>query len=250
MQFLGLIPCRYASTRFPGKPLADIAGKTMIRRVYEQASKALEHVYVATDDDRIANHVKDFGGNVVMTSVDHRSGTERCAEAIKKISAIEEDSKYRVVINIQGDEPFIKPEQLRLLMSCFDDEKIQIATLATPIIHEDDVFNPNVVKVVRDRDLQAIYFSRSPVPYLRNVERGKWATSHQFLKHLGMYAYRTQVLKEITLLKPSTLEMAEFLEQNRWLENGYAILVETTQMESLAIDTPEDLERSITFLKE
>lgn len=249
MHYIGIIPARYASTRFPGKPLVDIGGITMIQRVYEQASKALEWVYVATDDDRIADCVKAFGGNVVMTSTEHKSGTDRCAEAIKKIQLSEEKAKFDVVINIQGDEPFIKPEQLRLLKSCFDDEKIQIATLAKQITENDDIFNPNVVKVLRNRELQAIYFSRSPIPYLRNEAKENWHNAYSFYKHLGIYAYRTITLKQITMLQPSPLELAESLEQNRWLENGYTILVEKTDFETVAIDTPEDLEKVREMLK-
>jgi 3-deoxy-manno-octulosonate cytidylyltransferase (CMP-KDO synthetase) len=243
MNYLGLIPARYASTRFPGKPLVDIGGKTMIQRVYEQAAKAIEWVFVATDDDRIAAHVESFGGKVVMTSKDHKSGTDRCAEAIKKIQLIENDLKFDVVINIQGDEPFIKPEQLRLLKSSFEDEKVEIATLAKIITDNQDVINPNVVKVIRDKDQFAIYFSRSPIPYLRNENPENWASVFSFLKHLGIYGYRVNTLKQITLIKPSTLELAESLEQNRWVENGFKIYVETTKFETIAIDTPEDLDK-------
>lgn len=243
MQYIGIIPARYASTRFPGKPLVNIGGKTMIQRVYEQASKALSYVYVATDDDKIAEKVTSFGGKVVMTSVDHKSGTDRCAEAIKKIQLIEEGNKFDVIINIQGDEPFVKPEQLRLLKSCFDDEKVQIATLSKQITENADIFNPNVVKILRDKEFGAIYFSRSPIPYLRNEPQENWHKAFAFHKHLGLYAYRTSVLKQITMLTPSSLELAESLEQNRWLENGYHIHVETTNFETIAIDTPEDLEK-------
>lgn len=243
MNYLGLIPARYASTRFPGKPLVDIGGKSMIQRVYEQASKAIECVYVATDDERIEQHVVSFGGKVVLTSKDHKSGTDRCAEAVKKIRLIEEDLKFDVVINIQGDEPFIKPEQLRLIKSSFEDENVQIATLAKQIAENSDILNPNVVKVIRDKDQFAIYFSRSPIPYVRNENQEKWQASFPFLKHIGIYAYRTDVLKQITLLKPSALELAESLEQNRWIENGYKVYVETTKLETVAIDTPEDLEK-------
>lgn len=243
MQFIGIIPARYASTRFPGKPLADIGGKTMIQRVYEQASKALDTVYVATDDERIAQNIESFGGKYVMTSKDHKSGTDRCSEAIKKIQMDEPEKKFDVIINIQGDEPFIKPEQLRLLMSCFVDENVQIATLAKPIEEEEELFNPNIVKVIRNKDSNAIYFSRSTIPYIRNEDKSNWLKSFGFLKHIGIYAYKTLTLKQLTLLQPSSLELAESLEQNRWLENGYAIYVEPTKFETLAIDTPEDLEK-------
>ena len=243
MQYIGLIPARYASTRFPGKPLVDIGGKTMIQRVYEQASKALEWVYVATDDERIAENVNSFGGRVVMTSSNHKSGTDRCSEAIKKIQLIEDKARFDVVINIQGDEPFVKPEQLRLLKSCFDDENVQIATLANKIVDKDELFSPNVVKVITDKEYQATYFSRWPIPYIRNEEQENWLKAYPFLKHVGIYAYRTLILKQITMLPPSSLEIAESLEQNRWIENGYKIFVKQTQFETVAIDTPEDLEK-------
>jgi 3-deoxy-manno-octulosonate cytidylyltransferase (CMP-KDO synthetase) len=243
MEFVGIIPARYASTRFPGKPLVDIGGKTMIQRVYEQASKALKWVYVATDDDRIAENVKSWGGRVVMTSSEHKSGTDRCSEAIKKIQIVEDEVKFDVVINIQGDEPFIKPEQLRLLKSTFEDPNVNIATLAKRIEDKDDIFNPNVVKVIIDKELQAIYFSRSPIPYIRNEQPENWLTAYPFLKHIGIYAYRVVTLRQITLLSPSAIELAESLEQNRWIENGYRISVETTKFETVAIDTPEDLEK-------
>ena len=243
MEFIGIIPARYASTRFPGKPLVDIGGKTMIQRVYEQASQALRWVYVATDDERIAENVKSFGGKVVMTSVNHKSGTDRCFEAIRKIQLFEEGVKFEVVINIQGDEPFIRPEQLRLLKSCFDDDKVQIATLAKRIEDKDDIFNPNVVKVIVDKELQAVYFSRSPLPYIRNEQPENWLSAYPFLKHVGIYAYRVVTLRQITMLQPSAIELAESLEQNRWIENGYKINVETTKFETIAIDTPADLEK-------
>jgi 3-deoxy-manno-octulosonate cytidylyltransferase (CMP-KDO synthetase) len=243
MQFIGIIPARYASTRFPGKPLIDLGGKTMIQRVYEQASKALEWVYVATDDERIFDHVQSFNGKVVMTSKNHRSGTDRCSEAIKIIQANEEGRQFDVAINIQGDEPLIKPEQLRLLMSCFEEESIQIATLAKLIEDNDEIFNPNVVKVIRNKDCNAIYFSRSPIPYIRNEQQENWHKAFSFLKHIGIYAYKISVLKHLTMLVPTPLEIAESLEQNRWLENGHSIYVETTKFETFAIDTPEDLEK-------
>jgi 3-deoxy-manno-octulosonate cytidylyltransferase (CMP-KDO synthetase) len=243
MEFIGIIPARYASTRFPGKPLVDIGGKTMIQRVYEQASQALKWVYVATDDDRIAENVKSFGGRVIMTSPNHKSGTDRCSEAIKKIQYLEEGVKFDVVINIQGDEPFIKPEQLRLLKSCFEDQNVNIATLAKRIDSQEDVFNPNVVKVIVDKELQAIYFSRSPIPYVRNDQPENWLAAYPFLKHIGIYAYRVVTLRQITMLQPSVIELAESLEQNRWIENGYKISVETTKFETVSIDTPEDLEK-------
>lgn len=239
MNFIAIIPARYASTRFPGKPLVKIDGKTMIERVYEQAGKAFEQVYVATDDQRIENAVKQFGGNCIMTSTAHASGTDRCAEAIALIEA--KGIRAQVVVNVQGDEPFIQPEQFEKLKSCFTDENVQIATLIKPIEENAAVFNVNFPKVIFTKTNEAIYFSRSPIPYVRDKEQINWHLQHQFYRHIGLYAYRTEVLKEITTLPPSSLEIAESLEQNRWIENGFKIKVEITQVESIGIDTPEDL---------
>jgi 3-deoxy-manno-octulosonate cytidylyltransferase (CMP-KDO synthetase) len=240
LTFAGIIPARYASTRFPGKPLAMIHGKTMIQRVYLQASKVLDHVCVATDDARIEAEVKRFGGNVTMTSQLHQSGTDRCAEAIDIIQK-QLNKSFDVVINIQGDEPFIQPGQLNKLISCFNNPKTQIATLVKPFRASDDIFNSNHVKVALNKDNQALYFSRSVIPFLRNKDTASWANNHQYYKHIGIYAYRTEVLKEITGMKPSSLELAESLEQLRWLENGLCIMVEKTEFESISVDTPEDL---------
>lgn len=242
MKILGLIPARYDSTRFPGKPLANINGKSMIMRVYEQSVLAFNNVYVATDDKRIYEHVNSFGGKVVMTSAEHKSGTDRCAEALTIISE-EMNSVFDIVVNIQGDEPFIQPEQLKLLISCFDDNSIQIATLVKQITDTEDVFDANKPKVVLDKKSRAIYFSRSPIPYLRNFEKSKWLNNGTYYKHIGLYAYRTGTLMEITNLPPSSLEMAESLEQLRWIENGYNIGVKFTQLETVSIDTPDDLEK-------
>ena len=241
LNFTGIIPARFASTRFPGKPLVDIGGKSMIQRVYEQVSKVLNDVYVATDDERIYNAVVAFGGKVIMTSDQHRSGTDRCYEAYTKLPA-----EFDVIINIQGDEPFIQPSQIEALKMCFEDETTQIATLVKPIaVSETDslLFNPNSPKVVLDKNNCALYFSRSPIPYRRGAEEKDWASLHTYYKHIGIYAYRTQVLAEITSLEPSILEMAESLEQLRWLENGYKIKVGFTDVETVGIDTPEDLEK-------
>ncbi|MBQ2321163.1 MAG: 3-deoxy-manno-octulosonate cytidylyltransferase [Bacteroidales bacterium] len=240
-EILGLIPARYASTRFPGKPLADIGGKPMIARVYENVSKALGHVAVATDDVRIAEAVEAFGGRVVMTSTSHRSGTDRCAEAASKVEA-EDGRRYGVVMNIQGDEPFISPAQVELLASAFEDARVGIATLVKHAEHEEDVFNPNKPKVAVSAGGFALYFSRSPIPYLRGVAEHEWMAKHSFWNHIGLYAYRTSTLHELTKLEPGTLERCESLEQLRWLENGYSIKVLETEIESLSIDTPEDLE--------
>jgi 3-deoxy-manno-octulosonate cytidylyltransferase (CMP-KDO synthetase) len=238
MKILGIIPARFASTRFPGKPLIDIGGKTMIQRVYEQASKSvLNKVVVATDDERIAEEVKRFGGEFIMTGSNHQSGTDRCAEVAQKIPG------YDVVINIQGDEPFIDPEQISLLSSCFDDKTVQLATLIKEIKSDEELFNVNIPKVVVNTSQEAIYFSRHPIPYLRNTDKENWASAHQFFKHIGIYGYTTEVLLTITKLKPSALELAESLEQLRWLENGYQIKTKVSNLETIAIDTPEDLQK-------
>jgi 3-deoxy-manno-octulosonate cytidylyltransferase (CMP-KDO synthetase) len=242
MKFLGVIPARYASTRFPGKPLVDIAGKTMIQRVYERAAEVLEDVWVATDDARIEETVKGFGGRVVMTSADCPSGTDRCREAAEKIVAASKGS-FDVVINIQGDEPFLHPEMLEKLKSCFSDGTADIATLVNPVVEAEEIFNPSEAKVVFNKKNDALYFSRSPVPYLMEVEKADWHERHTFYKHVGVYAYTMDALRKITELAVSPLEAAERLEQNRWLENGYRIKVEITEHESVPVDTPEDLER-------
>lgn len=244
MKFIGIIPARYASTRFPGKPLADIKGKPMVQRVYEQASKVLPVVYVATDDERIYNAVKLFGGNAVMTSAEHKSGTDRCSEAVRK-AELEREEVYDVVVNIQGDEPFIAPEMLLKVMSCFNDAKTDISTLVKPFNADEDIFNPNSPKVVVGANSFALYFSRSVVPYLRGVDQKEWHQKHTYLKHIGLYAYRTKVLHQLTQLPMGTLEVAESLEQLRWLENGYSIKVERTEHQSIGIDTPEDLAKAL-----
>lgn len=243
MEFIGIIPARYASTRFPGKPLALLAGKTVIQHVYEKASKALSTVYVATDDKRIYQAVTAFGGRAVMTRADHKNGTERIAEAIDKIG-----HSYDVVVNIQGDEPFIQPSQIESLCHCFDDAQTDIATLGKPFDNMDSVRNPNSPKIVTDNRGFALYFSRSIIPFVRGVEEKEWLQHFPFLKHLGIYAYRTEVLKQITQLPQSTLERAESLEQLRWLQNGYRIKVALTEKETVGIDTPADLKRAELFL--
>ncbi len=248
IKFIALIPARYASTRFPGKPLVELDGKTMIQRVYEQASKVFENVYVATDNQKILNAVKSFKGNVVMTSTSHRSGTDRCAEAVTNIEK-SENKYFDVVFNIQGDEPFIQPEQLEKLKFSFINPETQIATLVKPITNNEDIFNPNLPKVVFDVNQRAIYFSRSPIPYIRDNERSDWHLHHQFYRHLGLYAYRKNTLLEITKLQPSSFEIAESLEQNRWIENGYFIKVEKTELETIGIDTPTDLEKAELWMK-
>jgi 3-deoxy-manno-octulosonate cytidylyltransferase (CMP-KDO synthetase) len=246
-QFAGIIPARYASTRFPGKPLVMIGGKTMIQRVYEQASRSVDIVFVATDDKRIYDEVLKFGGRALMTSPEHQSGTDRCAEAVDKIAG-QTGKKIDIVINMQGDEPFIKPEQIDLLKSCFTDKKVEIATLIRKTESGEDIFNPNQPKVVLDSEGNAIYFSRAAIPFIRDSDFSDWSKNHVFYKHIGMYAYRTDVLKKITKLPAGFLEKAESLEQNRWLENGFRIRTAVTQWESISVDTPDDLERALKHL--
>ena len=246
MRVLAIIPARYASTRFPAKPLAMLGGKPIVQRVYEQVAKAVERVVVATDDERIYDAVTNFGGEVVMTSTEHRSGTDRCAEAYEKFG-YEAD----IVINVQGDEPFVATEQIQALIECFDDKTIDIATLVKPFSAEGGIEaleNPNSPKVVLNKKGEAIYFSRSVVPYLRDVERSEWLKHHTFYKHIGIYAFRAKTLGEVTALAQTTLEKAESLEQLRWLENGYKIGGGITDIETIGIDTPEDLERAENYL--
>ncbi len=243
MKYVAVIPARYASTRFPGKPLAMLGGKTVIERVYTQALKAVDDVWVATDDERIQMEVERFGGRAVMTRVDHQSGTDRIEEAVQRIG-----SEADVVINIQGDEPFVQPGQLAALQRLFDHEATQIATLAVRFESIEAALNPNSPKIVCDRDGFALYFSRSVIPYVRGREQREWTQCFPFVKHIGMYAYRREVLREITRLPQSPLEKAEALEQLRWLENGYRIRVGMTDVETVGIDTREDLERAEEFL--
>ena len=244
MKFIGIIPARYASTRFPGKPLALLGGKPVIQHVYEKVAAVLEAAYVATDDERIYDVVKSFGGQVVMTRTDHKSGTDRIEEAIEKIGG-----EWDVVVNVQGDEPFVAKSQLDTICHCFDDPTTQIATLGKPFESMVAVQNPNSPKIVVDNMGFAMYFSRSVIPYVRGKEMSSWLTHYPFLKHLGIYAYRKDVLRQVTQLPQSSLEIAESLEQLRWLQNGFKIKVGTTDVETVGIDTPQDLERAEEFLK-
>lgn len=238
MKVIGIIPARYASTRFPAKPLIDIAGQTMIQRVYQQAKHAttLDEVIVATDDQRIYDHVKSFAGNVIMTDSNHQSGTDRCAEVINNISG------FDIAINIQGDEPFIDPQQIDLLVSCFKKETTDIATLVRKVDSLTELFNENKPKVVLSNTGKAIYFSRQAIPFLRGVQQDEWLAHRPYYNHIGIYGYRTQVLKEISQLPVSDLEQMESLEQLRWIDNGYTIQTAISIHSNDAIDTPEDLE--------
>ncbi len=245
MKFVGIIPARYASTRFPGKPLAMLGGKTVIQRVYEQVKDCFDDLYVATDDDRIKECVEAFGGNVVMTSEDCKNGTERCLDAYKRLNL-----DCDVIVNIQGDEPFIQHKQVKALIACFENPDTDIATLVKPFEKADGLERlecPNSPKVVLNEQGFALYFSRSVVPYLRGVEKEAWLDNHTFYKHLGIYAYRANILETITKLPQAPMEKAESLEQLRWLENGYKIKVGVTDIETIGIDTPEDLERAKEF---
>jgi len=244
MRILGVIPARFASTRFPGKPLVDIGGKSMIMRVYEQAKKAssLTHVVVATDDQQIFDHVFMFGGEAILTSDQHQSGTDRCAEVVQNLL------NFDVIINIQGDEPFIDPAQIDCLACCFLDTENRLATLVKKITSNEELFNNNTPKVVLNNTLEAVYFSRSTIPFLRNFEPENWLEHHDFYKHIGIYGYRLSALQEITKLPISKLEKTEALEQLRWIENGYKIKVAITDKESIAIDTPEDLQKAMALI--
>lgn len=247
LRAIAIIPARYASSRFPAKPLALLGGKMVVQRVYEQVAKAVERVVVATDDKRILNAVLSFDGEAIMTSSEHRSGTDRCAEAYERLAY-----KADIVINVQGDEPFIKPEQIDNLIGCFDNKTIDIATIAKPFKAEEGIAaleNPNSPKVILNSAGEAIYFSRSVIPYLRGIEREEWLAHHTFYKHVGIYAFRSEVLGKLSTLPQTPLEKAESLEQLRWLESGYKIGVGITDIDTVGIDTPEDLERAEIFLK-
>ncbi len=247
MRYIAIIPARYASTRFPAKPLAILGSKPVIQRVYEQVAGVMDETVVATDDSRIYRAVTDFGGRAEMTSTDHRSGTDRCWEAYCK-----HGGDYDIVVNVQGDEPFIQRSQLEAIKRCFDNPATDIATLVKPFSAEDGLAaleNPNSPKVVLDKEGRAIYFSRSVIPYLRGVDKSEWLSKHTFYKHIGIYAFRTDILRQVTSLPQSTLEKAESLEQLRWIENGYRIGVGISDVETIGIDTPDDLARAEQFLK-
>lgn len=246
MNILGIIPARYQSSRFPGKPLALIGEKTMIQQVYEQASKSkhLSKVVVATDDTRIAVEVKTFGGEVFLTSSDHINGTSRCYEVYEEINRQHPDF-YGGIVNIQGDEPYIDPDQIDMLCKLLKEQNAEIATLAKVINTEEELFNPNVVKLVFNKNNEVVYFSRNPIPFVRNYDKKEWIKKHTFYKHIGIYGFKTAIFDEINKLKASELELAESLEQLKWLENDYKIKVDITEIESFGIDTPEDLQKLI-----
>lgn len=240
MKFIAIIPARYASTRFPGKPLVEIKGKPMVQHVYEKAvnSNLFQKVIVATDNEEIQKVILDFGGEVAMTNPNHQSGTDRCGEVIEQLNEI-----FDVVVNIQGDEPFIHQSQLEELTDIFKSTPAQIGTLKKELSNPEDVFNPNVVKVVSGVDKRALYFSRNPIPFVRDFDQKDWFSKQKFYKHLGLYGYQSEVLKELVKLATSELEKSESLEQLRWLEHGYSIFISETKHESIGIDTPEDLKK-------
>ncbi|MAW65607.1 MAG: 3-deoxy-manno-octulosonate cytidylyltransferase [Flavobacteriales bacterium] len=240
MKFIAIIPARYASTRFPGKPLVSIQGKPMVQHVYEKVTQSglFEKVIVATDDNRIQRAVEEFGGEVVITDSNHKTGTDRCGEVIEVLK-----DSFDVVINIQGDEPFIHQSQLEELTDLFESTPAQIGTLKKELSNPEDIFNPNIVKVVAGLDKRALYFSRNPIPFIRDFEQKDWLSKQKFYKHLGLYGYRTDILKELVKLAPSELEKSESLEQLRWLENSYSIFISETKHESIGIDTPDDLKK-------
>ena len=243
MKFTAIIPARYASTRFPGKPLALLSGKPIFQHVYEQVNQVIKDVWVATDDQRIFETVNTFGGKAVMTRKDHKSGTDRIEEAAEKIQ-----TQADIIINVQGDEPFIQPSQIETLCELFKHPQTQIATLGKPFEDIEAVKNTNSPKIVTNYQGFALYFSRSVIPFVRGIEENEWLEPFPYLKHLGIYAYRREILKEITKLPMSSLEKAESLEQLRWLQNGYHIRVGITNVETIGIDTPKDLERAEAFI--
>jgi 3-deoxy-manno-octulosonate cytidylyltransferase (CMP-KDO synthetase) len=240
---LGIIPARYASTRFPGKPLVLIGGKSMLQRVYEQAQLCMkiDRILVATDDTRIEDHVRSFGGDVMLTASFHLSGTERIGEVVHRLSSEEKSFSYDIILNIQGDEPFLDPRQLDDLISAFNEKSVMIATLHKRIADSSELFNPNVVKVVSDAKHFALYFSRSPIPFNRDHPETAWTSSAEYYKHIGLYAFRSEIFQNLLQLTPDPLEQAESLEQLRWLSHGYRIKLILTTIENIAIDTPEDL---------
>jgi 3-deoxy-manno-octulosonate cytidylyltransferase (CMP-KDO synthetase) len=245
MNVIGVIPARYDSSRFPGKPLVDIGGKSMIQRVYEQCSKStsLNKLIVATDDQRIADHVKLFGGNVTLTSINHQSGTDRCAEVANNYP------EFDFLINIQGDEPMINPDQIDLLCKCFENPNASIATLVKKISSNEELFNENTPKVILNKNNEAILFSRTAIPFIRGKAKENWIEYYTFYKHIGIYGFKTETLKNLNNLPVSALESAEALEQLRWIENGYRIHTAITDKESQAIDTPQDLEKLLKWIK-
>ncbi len=250
LKVLAVIPARYESTRFPGKPLVMLGGKPLIQWVWDgvRSMSGLDDVVVATDDERIATAVRGFGGRAMMTSSNHRSGTDRCCEVVSTLKA--QDREYDVVLNVQGDEPFVNQEQLYKLINCFVQESVQIATLKTRIRSTEELFSPDNVKVVCNSRGEAIYFSRQPIPYMRGVEQSQWLERHEYYKHVGIYAFRAGIMDRLKVLPPSPLEKCESLEQLRWIEQGYTLRVVETEEANIGIDRPEDLAQAELRLKD
>ncbi len=244
MSILGIIPARYASSRFPGKPLALIQGKSMLQRVYEQTVKAqlLQEVIIATDDERIAEHARLFGANVVITKAEHPSGTDRCFEAYQL-----HGKTFDYILNVQGDEPFLDPEQIDSLARGCDGE-VEIATQMIKCSSHKVLFDTGEVKIVLNTKKEALYFSRNVIPHIKNKEEKDWHTCFDYYRHVGMYVYRADILEKITQLTPSSLEKAESLEQLRWLENGYKISCVETNFDSHCVDTPEDIDKVLRLM--
>lgn len=244
MKILGVIPSRYSSSRFPGKPLIDLAGKSMIQRVYEGAIQCsdLDRVIVATDDIRIFDHVQRFGGDVLMTSDQHESGTDRCGEVLDKFP------EYDVIVNIQGDEPMVDPNQLQELLAAFSSDRVHIATLGIAVKSQAELFNPNRIKVALNANGNALFFSRNPIPFGAQILEAHWLEKYPYVRHIGLYAYRSQTLRKLVKLKPCAIEKQESLEQLRWMYYGYSINVVLTEIETPNIDTPEDIEQVLAQL--
>jgi 3-deoxy-manno-octulosonate cytidylyltransferase (CMP-KDO synthetase) len=248
MKILGIIPARFASTRLEGKPLKDICGKTMIQRVYEQAIQALEHVYIATDDSRIEAEVNSFGGNVIMTSTEHTTGTNRCVEAYNIVQK-ELKIDFDAVINIQGDEPLLEPEILISLANCFNDSSTEMATLIRPVHDKKELLSTSDIWVVIDKNDNALYFSREIIPHFRGAHKDDWIEHHAYYKHIGMYGFTPKAIKQFASMNQTSLEKAESLEQLRWLENGGKIKVAHTNHHALSVDTQEDLDEVIEIIQ-
>ncbi len=248
MKTLGIIPARFASTRLEGKPLKNICGKTMIQRVYEQATQALEHVYVATDDSRIEAEVNGFGGNVVMTSAAHTTGTNRCVEAYKILQK-NLNIDFNAVLNIQGDEPLLEPDILTKLANCFKDPSTEMATLIRPVHDKKELLSTSDIWVVIDKNDYALYFSRAVIPHVRGIQKEDWTEHHAYYKHIGMYGFTPKAIKQFASMKQTSLEKAESLEQLRWLENGGKIKVAHTTHQAISVDTQEDLDEVIEIIQ-
>ena len=246
MKVLGIIPARFNSSRFPGKPLATIGGKPMIIHVLERASlcKEISRLIVATDNPIIMDTVIKHGYEAMLTAESHPSGTDRCAEILSKI-----EDEPDICINIQGDEPFLDPDQLSALISCFKNSDCQISTLKHRINNQEELFSPDAVKVITDKNGKALYFSRSPLPYLRDQNEESWLSKQDYYRHIGLYGFKAEILKKVSKIEESSLEKAEKLEQLRWMENGFSVFVATSDKPNIAVDTPHDLKKAENYYK-